>query len=595
MVFGLLQMKTVEVNKDLLKLRAHNFLVQTGLIPITLFGSITARQLGYSATTVGSLFSALPLATVLVKPPLCSIADKFQLRQTIFIISLVGILLANLFMIILPPRQIEAANVIFGCNNNNSNGGSIIVISVNERRTPPDPKRFINENVNCQLHCFGIGSIKQILCTELRLQEFCTQESDVSMNQFIDFDCIVSPNLHQNGNFVYSEVTKASVIRPNNKNNNANKWFTFERCKENEMFELNCKMECDEIVMTEAFNDPVANSVILSCPFWCLLLTLMLHWISVTVNLSITDTICFDLLGKDDHKYGTVRVWGTIGYGLSGGLCGLLADQLSQNGKRKNYNSLYLFAIAVFALDILVCFFITIKQEIRPTTMLKGITKLFRNVRTIVFILACIYVAMTLNVMWLFLFWYLEDISTVEELKWSRTIQGLDGLVNAVFSEVPIMFVAGRVIRKYGFPITTSTIFLALAFRFTLYGLLVRPVWVLPIELTSGFCYGMMLVVMTTYANEIAPAGLEATTQSLFSVCFDGIGTSLGGLVGGIIFDSYGGRKTFFIYAATSLVVFVLFGMTQFLISVITKSKKKTSHECARSRYGSLINNNNKI
>lgn len=69
-------------------------------------------------------------------------------------------------------------------------------------------------------------------------------------------------------------------------------------------------------------------------------------------------------VGKDDHKYGTVRVWGTIGYGLSGGLCGLLADQLSQNGKRKNYNPLYLFAIAVFALDILVCFFITVRLYI---------------------------------------------------------------------------------------------------------------------------------------------------------------------------------------------------------------------------------------
>lgn len=57
------------------------------------------------------------------------------------------------------------------------------------------------------------------------------------------------------------------------------------------------------------------------------------------------------------------------------------------------------------------------------------------------------------------------------------------------------------------------------------YAMLRSPLWVLPIELVSGFTFSMCYVIIASYSSFITIPGTESTVQSLFGAMFDGLGS----------------------------------------------------------------------
>ena len=51
---------------------------------------------------------------------------------------------------------------------------------------------------------------------------------------------------------------------------------------------------------------------------------------------------------------------------------------------------------------------------------------------------------------------------------------------------------------------------------------------VLPIQLLHGVTFGLCWATLTTFAKGVAPEGMSATTQALFSTAFGGVGKLLG-------------------------------------------------------------------
>lgn len=94
--------------------------------------------------------------------------------------------------------------------------------------------------------------------------------------------------------------------------------------------------------------------------------------------------------------------------------------------------------------------------------------------------------------------------------------------------------------------------------RFLLLGLAASPMLVLLIQLLNGFNYPLLTVAGITYADEHAPKGFRATAQGLFNTATGGIGSAVGGYVGGLLFESLGAKGmylAFFIFVAIVLVV----------------------------------------
>lgn len=76
-----------------------------------------AKQLGFSATLVGTIYTVLPISGLISKPLFCGLADRFKIHKAVFLIFQV-ILTIAFFTINFIPEIDRSANVTLICNGN---------------------------------------------------------------------------------------------------------------------------------------------------------------------------------------------------------------------------------------------------------------------------------------------------------------------------------------------------------------------------------------------------------------------------------------------------------------------------------------------
>lgn len=74
------------------------------------------KQLGFSASVIGTIYTVLPISGLIAKPLFGSLADKFRLHKTFFLIF-EAILAIAFFSIYFIPDIDSRANVTFICDN----------------------------------------------------------------------------------------------------------------------------------------------------------------------------------------------------------------------------------------------------------------------------------------------------------------------------------------------------------------------------------------------------------------------------------------------------------------------------------------------
>lgn len=134
------------VNKELAPIKSHYFLYNAGKIqskfylfdnycekcflrsvlivlilfaatgPMVQFLPTIGKQLGFSATVVGTIYTVLPISGLIAKPLFGSLADKFRLHKTFFLIFEV-ILAIAFFSIYFIPEIDRSAKVTLICDN----------------------------------------------------------------------------------------------------------------------------------------------------------------------------------------------------------------------------------------------------------------------------------------------------------------------------------------------------------------------------------------------------------------------------------------------------------------------------------------------
>ena len=81
-----------------------------------------------------------------------------------------------------------------------------------------------------------------------------------------------------------------------------------------------------------------------------------------------------------------------------------------------------------------------------------------------------------------------------------------------------------------------------------------RPEWVLLIQLLHGPTFAALWMAAVAYVSEIAPPGLRNTSQGLLTGFVMGLGSMLGALIGGIMYEQVG-FSIMFSYAGTGILV----------------------------------------
>eukprot|EP00045_Choanoeca_perplexa_P006716 m.57897 g.57897 ORF g.57897 m.57897 type:complete len:474 (-) comp13753_c0_seq2:560-1981(-) len=189
----------------------------------------------------------------------------------------------------------------------------------------------------------------------------------------------------------------------------------------------------------------------------------------------------------------------------------------------------------------------------RFTDVLKVIT---RDVYTTCFFLVIVLSGMGAGVIENFLFIY------IEELGGDKTIQGLARFVMCA-AEIPLFFYSGYIFDKLGTTGCLTLTFLAFIARFVFYAYMTNPWTVVAAEPLHGVTFAVMWSAATRQAHAIAPPGLGTTMQGLLGGMHFGLGSALGALIGGSIYQHYGSKTTFLASAGAAALSLVLLWMAE--------------------------------
>ncbi|KAG5313455.1 MFD6A protein, partial [Acromyrmex insinuator] len=324
----------------------------------------------------------------------------------------------------------------------------------------------------------------------------------------------------------------------------------------------NCNVICDN------FKDD--QCLYISATFWSFVVLMCISESGSFIFSSISDAFCFAILGQDKRlKYGKQRLWGAVGYGIVVCLSGYMVDFFSHDKVYKNYIPSILLVIIFTCIDFICCIKLKLPFQSQSTTILKDVFTLLKSKSIVMFLCFSGFFGILSTIMRNFLLWYVEDLSIATDyMDRMKLIEGLILAAQAFSGEVIFFFLSGKILKKLGYGYTFTFCFVCYALRLGLISLATTPWWVLLIEFfMQGPSYALSYTAIISYANVITPIGASSTVQGLVQGVNEGLGFSVGSLIGGVLFKKFGGIMTLRIisvFAAFSALIYFVFHIFYF-------------------------------
>ncbi|XP_066138114.1 major facilitator superfamily domain-containing protein 6 [Euwallacea fornicatus] len=540
-----------KVNKALLPMKTHYFLWNAGTGPVTPYLSTYSRQLGFSSTIVGVIYTILPISGMIAKPFAGAIADRFHCQKYIFLFT--QLLTAVAFISILYSPKIgmrETAD--FSCVFQNVSLQNIKEVTINSEVFD----RIHNQNIDidCQLTCPLSSNDLEVLCADWQLSQYCgnnaTSEiiftAQMPLNQTQLLDSIM--------------VFRIANIKGENQvfNPQCNMRNITSRCA------VQCNHEdVDNLLENNQIEDERSYR---TYQFWVFLVLMITGWVGQAVNVSISDAICFEMLGDKPNRYGYQRMYGALGWGILTLIAGILVDVASVGKTYQDYTICFYLGASFLIIDFLASCRLKYAQTKLSSNITRDIGKLLVNIRVLVFLVWCVAVGMCTGLMWNFFLWLVEDLGNARNDPRVQTLKGILMGVQCLGGELPFFFLSGKILKKIGHVNAMSLVLLTLGVRFILYSVIENPWYFIPIECSNGLTYGVFYACMASYASIIAPIGTEATMQGVVGAVFEGIGASIGSLCGGYAISSVDGTLTFRYFGFGALGICALHVIVQWLL-----------------------------
>jgi len=255
---------------------------------------------------------------------------------------------------------------------------------------------------------------------------------------------------------------------------------------------------------------------------------------------SFADSSTMVMLAGEKAMYGRVRLGGTIGWGLVAPLAGFI---IQSYGLR--------WAFWGYAIIMLLVFIVsqrfTFGGRVANVSFKGDIQKLITNRRWVFFLCLAFVSGVGFASINSYLFPYMKELGA------SRLTMSI-ALTISTIGELPILFFANRLLKRFGAYGLLRLGMTVTGVRLLLYAWLNFPAGILIFQLLNGMTFPMVWVAGVSYADENAPIGMKATAQGLFGAMVFGFGAAAGGLVGGLLLGSIGGRWMYLIIGSCVLV-----------------------------------------
>ncbi len=270
-----------------------------------------------------------------------------------------------------------------------------------------------------------------------------------------------------------------------------------------------------------------------------LLLVILYNAFNAPVS-SFTDSATMFMLGDKKELYGRIRLGGTIGFGIAASMAGLFVQ---------NYGLKYAFwggALILF-LALLVSQKLVFGESKTGASIKQGVRTLLADRRWALFLTLALAGGFALAANNTYFFPYLKELGATESM------MGL-ALTIGTLSEIPVLFFGNRLLQRFtanGLLLLAMTV---TGLRLILFAASPTPEMILLLQLLNGLTFPAMWLAGVAYADQYAPPGMRSTAQGLFGAMVFGLGLAVGGFIGGLILENWGGHVLYLIFGAVVLI-----------------------------------------
>ncbi|VVC36466.1 Major facilitator superfamily domain,Major facilitator superfamily associated domain [Cinara cedri] len=569
-------MFSIKVNRKLLPLKICYFLMFACLAPIIGFLPTFARQLGYSFTIYGVSMTIIYLSSTVWTMLVGVLVDKFRVKKKLFTAVLLGMGVASAFFMLVPKVPLDAV-VELKCL---SETVLTATFASNDQKSPD-----VKPNVN-----IGLGNKLMMCKLDCKDTVFYGEKSEECVNW------MASANNGTDELYKYKHID--ATIELMNRTETTDDSYGFRLLSAQVVgidaqlstncscpLKSQCRLVCNDEAVMEATKTYRGN-VLGLYQFWIFFITLNAYFTMTMLSSTLINPICLDILGDKSVDFGKQKLWASFGWGTFSILIGWIVDLFSYGQREKDYSPIFVSCIILTVLNLIVTTQIEVVEvkKSNKQSMWKTVFGLFAKHYVVIFIAWSAICTFLHAIITHYLFWYMEDMVSAAndqvQLAWLKTLQGLAQGVQCFGGEIPFLFWSGWIIKKAGYVNCMALVLGTMAIRMYLYTVISNPAWIVLIELLNGVSYALGFALKMSYAKTIAPPDTLNTIIACITL-FDCIGESLGSLMGGFVFDSYGGVWAFRFFACCSAlacclnVVLNFFGLTRDTTTIVLNIDEK--------------------
>lgn len=252
--------------------------------------------------------------------------------------------------------------------------------------------------------------------------------------------------------------------------------------------------------------------------------------------LALQDSATIHMLGKQRDRYGRIRLWGTIGWGVSAPIVGVLLGYLG-------LAAMFWIFVVLMSFNLLLLRDLSFDQASDQSAYLKRVGQLLKDSQWLLFLVAAMMGGLGMAAHGNYLPLLVQQTSTPAWLlviaASASAVVGIALTVSTIF-EAPVMLAASRLLRWLG---SWGALFAALALigvRNLMYANVTDSGQIVLVQVLHGLTYPLLWLAGVAFVAAHAPRGLNATAQGVFSAVLSGIGTASGNYFCGWLIDRVG-------------------------------------------------------
>jgi MFS family permease len=245
-------------------------------------------------------------------------------------------------------------------------------------------------------------------------------------------------------------------------------------------------------------------------------------------------------------SFGHLRVWGSLSWSMGT----LIMGRILQS---QDTSLIFRVAPIIYGATWIILWLYSKPEEaqrIRVAFSLSELKAIFANKRIVFFLVLLSLLGVGLSPLYIFINLYYRDIGA------SNQLIGL-GFSLIALSEVPIFFIGGRFVKKFG----TQHVFLFAVFvavlRLALFSIISNPVLAVFMGLAQGLTYSLFWIVVVEIIHDMVPPQWRATAQSLIWAFHIGIGITVGNIAIGWLSDFIAMQQVMLLASVFTLLVFI--------------------------------------